>query len=385
MKILYHHRTLADGAEGIHIAAMVDALRQLGHEVRVDGVQPGGGDGTQRRWVERVRSASPRAMFEVASVLYSLKEYAGVKRSIARFRPDILYKRHSRFDVAALAAARRMKVPTVLEVNALFTSAGYHAFEPLALPALARALERRALRLATLVVAVSTPLARQGKELSGVDVKVLPNGVDPVRFDPRRTDRARVRDRYGLGNAAVIGWAGILRDWHGLERLLQATASLSEARLFIVGDGPARTALEAEARRLGMENRMTISGRIPHAEMPDHIGAMDIAVVPDEKTGVASPMKLLEYMAMGVAVVAPRAENICDLVEDGTDALLFEPGNTADLSAKLARLTTDPSLRRALGNAARAKIESQRNWSAVAREVLESMRRARSAQEVECA
>ena len=385
MKILYHHRTLADGAEGIHITAMVDALRQLGHEVEIDGVQPGGSDSTQRRWVERVRSASPRAVFEVASVLFNLKEYAGVKRSIGRFRPDILYKRHSRFDVGALAAARRMRVPTILEVNALFTSAGYHAFEPLALPALARALERKALRLATVVVAVSTPLARQGRELSGVDVKVLPNGVDPARFDPHRADRAVVRERYGFGNVTVIGWAGILRDWHGLERLLQATASLAEPRLFIVGDGPSRGNLETEARRLGLQNRLTISGRIPHAEMPEHLGAMDIAVVPDEKTGVASPMKLLEYMAMGIPVVAPRAENICDLVEDGVDALLFEPGNTADLSEKLGRLAADPSLRRALGHAARVKIERQRNWSAVAREVLDSLRRARESQEVESA
>ena len=385
MRILYHHRTLADGAEGIHIAAMVDAFRQLGHEVLVDGVLPNTADSPKRRWVERVRAASPRAVFELASVLYNAKDYLGVRRSIRQFRPDLLYKRHSRFDVAALAAARRANVPSVLEVNALFTGDRYHSFEPLALPAAARLLERNALRMATLVVAVSTPLANQGRGLAGVDVKVLPNGVDPVRFDPRRAERDRVRDRYGFGGATVIGWAGILRDWHGLERLLQALATLPDARLFVVGDGPARATLEAEARRLGVDSRVVISGRVPHAEMPDHIAAMDIAVVADEKTGVASPMKLLEYMAMGVAVVAPRIENIGDLVQDGVDALLFEPGNTADMSARLARLAADPSLRRTLGEAARKKIEHQRNWCAVAREVLESMRGASVPQEVKCA
>ena len=188
-----------------------------------------------------------------------------------------------------------------------------------------------------------------------------------------------------MTDATVVGWAGILRDWHGLERLLQATASLADARLLIVGDGPARAAFESEARRLGVERRVVMCGRVPHAEMPHHIAAMDIAVVADEKTGVASPMKLLEYMAMGVAVIAPRLENICDLVQDGVDALLFEPGDTADLSARLAEVAGDPALRRALGGAARAKIERQRNWCAVAREVLESIHRASVSEEVKCA
>lgn len=376
---------MADGAEGIHIAAMVDALRQLGHDVIVDGVLPGTGATAKRTWVERVRSVSPRALFELASVAYNVREYASVRRAIRRFRPDLLYKRHSRFDVAALLAARHLGVRSVLEVNALFTGNRYQAFEPLALPAIARGLERTALRLATLVIAVSSPLARQGKELAGVDVKVVPNGVDPVRFDPGRVSGARVRDEYGLGDATVIGWVGILREWHGLERLLQATAGLSNSRLFIVGDGPARGALESEAQRLGVQSRLVISGRVPHDAMPEFIAAMDITVVADERTGVASPMKLLEYMAMGVPVVAPRIENISDLVEEGKDALLFEPGNAEDLSARLRQLASDPALREALGRAARSKIERQRNWRAVAREVLELLRCAPVSQEVNCA
>ena len=385
MRILYHHRTLADGAEGIHIAAMVDAFRQLGHEVLVDGVLPGAGASAKTTSVERIRSALPRVAFELASVAYNVREYLRVRRAIAGFRPDLLYKRHSRFDVAAMLAARRANVRSVLEVNALFTGSQYHAFEPMALPALAQRLERRALRLATLVVAVSSPLAKQGEALAGVPVKVVPNGVDPVRFDPRYADGRRIRAQYGLGDATVVGWAGILREWHGLEGLLQACAPLPNARLFIVGDGPARGTLEAEARRLGVEGRLVISGRMPHEAMPDCIAAMDIAVVAGEKTGVASPMKLLEYMAMGVPAVAPRIDNIRDLVEDGVDALLFEPGNIGDLSARLSQLASDVALRRALGTAARSKIERQRNWCAVAREVLAMVGGAPVSQEVKCA
>lgn len=385
MRILYHHRTLADGAEGIHIAAMVDAFRQLGHDVLIDGVLPGAGTMPKRSRIERVRSAMPQVLFEMASIAYNVRDYLSVQRSIRRFRPDLLYKRHSRFDVGALLAARHRGVRSVLEVNALFTGNQYHAFEPLALPALARGLERMALRLATLVIAVSTPLARQAHELAGVDVRVVPNGADPARFDPQRVTGGRVRAHFGFGESTVIGWAGILREWHGLERLLAAAARLPNTRLLIVGDGPAREALESGARRLGVEDRLVISGRVPHDEMPEFIAAMDVAVVADERTGVASPMKLLEYMAMGIPVVAPRIENIGDLLEDGVDALLFEPGNVDNLCERLRQLASEPALRRALGSAARLKIERQRNWCAVARDVLAMIGRAPVSQEVRCA
>ena len=68
MKILYHHRTLADGAEGIHIAAMVDAFRDLGHEVRVLGLAADESTPARRGWSARVRRALPAIVFEAASV-----------------------------------------------------------------------------------------------------------------------------------------------------------------------------------------------------------------------------------------------------------------------------------------------------------------------------
>ncbi len=160
MKILYHHRTLADGAEGIHIHSMVEAFRALGHEVRVHGLA-GAPGATGWSLARTVRHRLPGVALELATTAANLPEYVQVKREIARFRPDLVYKRHGRFDVAALQAARRAGVPSVLEVNSLFSAGAYHTFEPLALRRLASRLERRALGLATVVIAVSSPLARQ--------------------------------------------------------------------------------------------------------------------------------------------------------------------------------------------------------------------------------
>ena len=77
-------------------------------------------------------------------------------------------------------------------------------------------------------------------------------------------------------------------------------------------------------------------------------------------------MKLLEYMAMGKAVIAPGTENIRDLIDEGVDGLLFEPGNASALASAIAALRGDPVRRQQLGREARLKIEQERNWTAIA-------------------
>jgi glycosyltransferase involved in cell wall biosynthesis len=371
MRILYHHRTLADGAEGIHIAEMVRAFRELGHEVHVIGLAASGETAARRSWIARVRSLVPAVVFEAASMAGNAVEYFEVRRAIRTLAPAFLYKRHARNDVAALWAARRAGVPAVLEVNCLFTGPGYREFEPLALEPLAVRFERLALRLADVRLAVSSPLARLIEAIAGGGSTVLPNGADPARFDPARVPADAVRARYGLGTAFVVGWTGVVREWHGLELLLDAVARVPEARLLIVGDGPARAAIDARAQALHLTDRVIVTGRVPHDEVPGYIAAMDAAVVAHDRTGVASPMKLLEYMAMAKAVVAPRLDNVRDVVDHDHTGLLFTPGDVDDLAQALGRLATDPGQRLRLGRNARAAIETDRNWRRNAERVLE--------------
>jgi glycosyltransferase involved in cell wall biosynthesis len=161
-----------------------------------------------------------------------------------------------------------------------------------------------------------------------------------------------------------------MREWHGLDLLVDAIAALPELRLLIIGDGPARRAVEQHASARGVRDRLAITGRVPSASMPEHLAAVDIAVVANDGTAVASPMKLLEYMAMERAVVAPRLDNISDLVTNGRDGLLFTPGDTNDLVRHLRQLATDDALRERLGREARRTILNTRNWRANAERVL---------------
>ncbi len=371
VKILYHHRTLLDGAEGIHIREMIRAFEAIGYHVTplspAASARSGGEVATIPALARRVLAGR---LFELAAAGYSISESRRGRRLMRDLRPDFLYKRHALNDVGMLSAARSAGVPSVLEVNVLYSSESLGQFEPLRFRRLGRAAERKALELADIVVTVSTPLKTLVLDIAprARMVMVLPNGVDPVRFNPG-IDAIALRAGYGFPDAAVVvGWCGMMRAWHGLDLLLDAVARTPYFLLF-VGDGPERSNVEQRARAMGLGDRVRFAGRIAQTAVPEQLAAIDIGVVADDLTRYASPMKLLEYMAMGKPVVAPDLPNIRDVMADRSEGLLFEPGNAASLAAALQALA-DPEARRRLGACGRTRVENDRNWLANARRVL---------------
>lgn len=380
MNILYHHRTLADGAEGIHIDEMVSAFRALGHHVQVSGVaSPSPSDGARKPdgFLAAARRSLPQAAFECAALALNVPEYVEASRQLRTARVDLVYKRHALLDVGVSAAARRADVPLVLEVNTAYSAPSVRAFEPIRLLRAARAAERRAVRSAALVVAVSTPLADYLRELAGADLPllVLPNGADPERFNPATADAAATRARYGLQGRFVVVWAGVLRDWHGLEVLIHALAQLRDGHLLLIGDGPARTRVEQLARAQGVAERVTITGRVRHSDVPQYLAAADVAVAAGDRTGFASPMKMIEYMAMALPVVAPRLRNLEDIIEHNRTGLFFNDGDARDLYGCLEALKSSPGLCRRLADAARVEVTTRLNWRRNAAAVLDAVRK----------
>jgi len=196
-------------------------------------------------------------------------------------------------------------------------------------------------------------------------IRVTPNAVDVERFDSDRISGAGIRARYGLGGETVIGFAGSFTKWHGLDLLIEATAGLMAEfpglRLLLVGDGARRQASEALAAELGIADRVVFTGKVPHAEMPEHMAAMDLGVMPASNV-YGSPMKVFEYMAMGRPAVAPRYRPLEEAIVDGEDGLLFTPGDGASLQNCLRAMVSDPAFRLRLGQAARAKVRSRHQW-----------------------
>jgi glycosyltransferase involved in cell wall biosynthesis len=267
-----------------------------------------------------------------------------------------------------------LRVPLIVEVNEL---AGDERVRPDPVLAwCARAADRVTMRLASRIVVVSPHLRRRIIALGvpAARVLVLPNAVSVGSLEAP-VDGAAIRARHHASDAIVIGFVGWFVPWHRLDRLIEQFAALaagkSRLRLMLVGEGTLRPDLTALAARLGISGRLIWTGSVPHANVPAHIAAMDICVVPHSNV-YRSPIKLFEYMGRGRAVVAPRTEPIEAVVRHGDNGLLFDPGDAADLRAQLARLGNDPDLCDRLGQAARETVRARHTWLENARAVLGS-------------
>lgn len=377
MYILYHHRTRAEDAQGVHIGAMVSAFRVLGHTVEVvSPLRPvdSGPAGAAEPAFSRLARTFPPWLYETMSVAYNIRGYQRLSERIRARRPDFLYERYALNTLCGIWASRQWGIPLVLEVNAPLRREQAE-LGALAFARLARWTERWVCSNSTVTLVVTEVMRRMLVDdgVPASQLVVMPNGVDPREFNPQVSGDL-IRRRHGLSAGPVVGFVGWFRPWHGLDRLVRA---MHEAGLFdrgthllLVGDGPARYEVERYARRHGLERHVVLTGPVSQEEVPMHIAAMDVAVQPSA-TPYACPMKLIEYMAMGRCVLAPCQPNICEVVRNGETGSLFDPTAPASLAACLRALIENPSERQRLGSAAAEAVhERGLLWTANAGRVI---------------
>lgn len=377
MRILYHHRTASKDGQAVHIEEMIEALRSLGHEVLV--VAPLSGEGEGRMgggvgWVHRLKALLPKAAYEMMELAYSLVAYRKLMRAATAFKPDAIYERYNLFLLSGLMAKRRLGIPLLLEVNSpLVQERSLHS-GGLALKRLARWAEGTAWRGADAVLPVTAVLAEHvcAYGVAAERIHVIPNGINRAHF-AHAPSPAEAKARLGLQGRVVLGFTGFVRDWHGVDRIIDWMASPGapdNTHLLVVGDGPVRAELEAQARRLGLAERVTFTGVIHRDRVPDHVAAFDVALQP-AVTAYASPLKLMEYLVLGKAVIAPATPNLQEILTDGVNAVLFDPAVEGTMQNGLARLCHDQPLRQRLAQGAADTIDRlDLTWLGNARRVV---------------
>lgn len=308
MRILYSHRVQSRDGQSVHIEALVAALRALGHQVHVVG--PGMYDqaafGGENRLAAHARRLLPKSLGELAELAYNLPAYLRLRRAAAAFRPDIIYERYNLFFVAGTLLARRRGLPIQVEVNSPLADERRRT-GLLHLERIARMLERFVWRRADRIYCVTGPLrdliAAQGAPADRIEV--VQNGTDPDEFRPRP-------EAVQASAGAVLGFIGFVRAWHGLDSVLRAMAedlAGGALRFVVVGEGPARPELERLAQTLGIADRVRFTGLAARQDVPGLLAGFDIALQPSV-VSYASPLKIFEYMAAGLAIVAPDQPNI---------------------------------------------------------------------------
>lgn len=203
-------------------------------------------------------------------------------------------------------------------------------------------------------------------------VRVVPLGADPQAFRPG-LDTAEVRRRYGLGQGRWLLSVARLTRHKGIDTALRSLALLAgeypDLRYAVVGAGEEREALAAQARELGLADRVRFLTEVPDRDLPRlynlaeiYLGVSRLMEQRVEGFGIS----LAEASACGVPVVAGRTGGIPEAVRDGVTGVLVEAEQPEAVAAALRRLLDDPALRRRLGEAGRQAIESTYNWDRVA-------------------
>lgn len=376
MKILYHHRTQAEDGQAVHIRSLIEAFRAEGHEVREaalvergtaapepEPVSAAAANGSAREegagwnWIGRV----PRFVRELAEYGYTFPARARLLREGRAMDPDFVYERYAFGCGAGGQAAGRLRVPHVLEVNSPMVLE-LSKTRGLSFPRLAKRVEGGIFQAANRVCVVTAVLGEMLVEM-GVDrerLVVTPNGVHPELY--AAPDREAARADLGLAGTEgpVLGFVGYYRDWHRLDLVIDGLCSpeLAQAHLVLIGNGPVEEQLRERAKQRGVAERLHFAGRRPHHRIPKVLPAFDVALIPAINP-YASALKLHEYMAAGLAVVAPDQPNLREVLTDGENGLLTPPGDGDALCARLAQLVQDAGLRERLGSRARASIDEQ--------------------------
>ena len=332
LSILHTESSLGWGGQEIRVLGEARGVARLGHEVTLAAPAQ-----------SRILAEAPRFGVREQALPIARKGARGVlalRALLGRHRFDVV-NTHSSTDAWLVALARAIlgNAPPAVRTR--------HISAPLPDNRATRWLYEKA---TARVVTTGEKLRRQVIAQTGIDprrVLSVPTGIDLAQFRPGDRDAARADTGLPAG-APIIGIVATMRSWKGHRYLLQAFATMrnADAILAIVGDGPQREALEAQARTLGIASQVRFAGN--QANVVPWMRSFDVFCLPSyANEGV--PQALMQAMACAIPVITTPVGSIDEIVEAGVTGVLVPPQNEVRLRVELANLLADAPRREALG------------------------------------
>ena len=359
-------------ANGLQTMATCHALAERGHHVRLvvrpDTTRPardpfafyglpptprlqvdaiGGAGGSRGRRVTFLLSAIAAATGSDADIVYTRD--LGLAALLLRLpharRPPVVYESHG---IAAVVAT---EMPRLLGTTEPPSPAKLSRLE---------SRERRVWNDADAYVTITSALKDDLAQRYGArnHVFVIRDGAHP----PAETETR--------GDARTVGYAGHLYPWKGVDVFVRALGLARTLRGLIVGGHPGekdRSRVDALVRELGLQDRVTITGLVPPAEVAPKLAPAGILVLPNTATAISerytSPLKLFEYLWMGRPIVASDLPSLREVVTHGESAWLVPPGDPSALAEGLGHVAGDEGLAARLGEGALA-LAARYSWAA---------------------
>src|SRR3989440_9163565 len=351
------------GGPALHVAYLTDGLKKRGYETTLVAGSLARGEDSMA-FVADARDGTVVRIDELGREISPLRDLAATFRLAAlirRERPQILHTHTAKAGtvgrVAALLAGRA-RPPIVVHTFHGHVLYGY--FGPVC-SRFFRLLERWLARHTTALVAVS-PQVRDDLVSLGVapaeKFAVVRLGIElDERVGGSADGREETRRYLGIpSDRFTVGWVGRMTAVKRIDDVLDGFKRLQargvEATLCLVGDGPDRPGLERRTHELGIMRDTLFLGY--QEDVGPLYAAFDALVLPSGNEG--TPVSVIEALAAGTPVVATRVGGVPDVVRDGEDGCLVEPGASDELAERLAHLAGDPDLRKRFGEAGRARV-----------------------------
>jgi glycosyltransferase involved in cell wall biosynthesis len=367
MKICYISYVYYGGGYWVHTSQFIEALQKIHPELVVY---------TPLACPNEDEDIEEESFWERNSITNSLREVRALfamfgRHIISEFmllkkeKPDVVILRQGRY-LSVLVLCWLLKIPVILEVNG-------PALEDQFMPKDERLrckffwqwLEQKLMALPDHIMVVSETLKKYyvNYGLPKERITSVPNGVN-LRIFNSGVSGGRVREQFGIQGKTVIGFSGSFAPWHGVDFLVAAFNILSEQHdnltLLLIGE-PWDILTMPDLPK----DKAIITGHVAHDKVPDYLAAIDIFVAPYPKIDpfYFSPLKIFEAMSMSKAVIASAQGQICELITDGVNGLLYHADNQEEFIQSIECLITDTQLRETLGEEARKVIKNKYTWN----------------------
>ena len=350
------------GGPAIHVASLAAGLETRGYHTTLVAGSLARGEDSMAFLAERlgVTVVSVAELQREVSVLHDARSVLRVAELIRDERPHILHTHTAKAGAIARAAALLAggaRPPVVLHTFHGHVLKGY--FDP-GRTAFFRQVERTLARASDVLVAVSPEVRDELVELGVAPLEkfvVIRLGIPLEERLGDPTADSDYRRLYGIPrDAFVVGWVGRMTGIKDTGAVVDIVRAVRErgvnAVLCMVGDGPEREVLERLAHKLGIARYCYFVGY--QSDVAGYYRLFDAFLLPSVNEG--TPVSAIESLASGTPVVANRVGGVPDVVRDGVDGFLVEPGDVSAAAARLAELAADPALRSRLGESGRARV-----------------------------
>ncbi len=298
----------------------------------------------------------------------------GLPALYGRFNFGLIHGRGPRYGFYARLLGMLFHTPSIVELNYVIPQRGL----------LRRIIWRYALQTANRLIVLSDYArnwATQNLKVAPEKIDVVINGIDLSRFSPDRIGNER-RAQLGLGDHLVVGYVGTFIEWQGVFNFVYVADLVArernDVRFLMVGYGPDFEPTQTLVARLALDDKFVFTGNVPPEEVPSYMAAMDIILLarpPQLSNQVAVPLKLLEAMAMGKAVVVTPVQGLCELIRDGETGIVAGPSRE-EIALAVLELLCKSDLRTAIGKAAHQHVEARYTWESAISRLLSSYQRA---------